>query len=450
MRSSCFRLVTAGVACVMLSVALCGAADEAPLVVTGEDRTAILTWVCETLTARYVEPDVARAMAAAIRERATAGAYDALDTADGFLNAVEVDLQAVSHDKHVGVWAERLEDVKDDDADYTPADAEYVERLRRTNYGIKKVEILPGNIGYLRIDEFAHPALGGPTAVAAMNTVGSVDALIIDLRWNGGGAGLVDLVSSYFFAEPAHLNDTWERASGETRQSWTTEWVPGPSLANAPLFILTSAQTFSAAESFAYGLQQLGRATVVGELTKGGGHPVEFVRLLREGMAVAMMVPNAKSINHVSGSSWEGVGVEPNLAVPASDSLAAAYDAAADALAERSANPNGRARVEWGRETFRSVLHPVELTRAQLEEYAGTFESRSFWVGEDDVLHYQREVGSTYPMIPMGDDRFRFEQFDEVRLRFERDPQGQVDRVVSEYLDGSRTVRHKTAGAAAG
>lgn len=177
----------------------------------------------------------------------------------------------MSTDKHLGLWLERLDDVKNDDADYTPADPEYAERMRRTNYGFRKVEILPGNIGYIRIDEFAHPALGGPTAVAVMNTVGSVDALIIDLRWNGGGAGLVDFVSGYFFGEPSRLNDVWERASGETSQGWTPEYVPGPSLSHVPLFILTSGQTFSAAEDFAYGLQQAGRATVVGERSKGGG-----------------------------------------------------------------------------------------------------------------------------------------------------------------------------------
>jgi hypothetical protein len=418
--------------------------DDFPPAMDAAGRTEILTWIGDTLSARYVDPELARAMVDEIRARAAAGAYDQLDGADGFLHAVEEDLREVSNDKHVGLWLERLEDVKDDDADYTPADPEYVEHLRRTNCGFKKVELLPGNIGYLRIDEFAHPALGGPTAAAVMNTVGSVDALIIDLRWNGGGAGLVNFLSGYFFDEPTHLNDVWERASGETLQGWTPEYVPGPTLSRVPLFILISGQTFSAAEDFAYGLQQADRATIVGERSKGGGHPVEFVRLIRGDVVVAMMVPNAKSIHRATGTSWDAVGIAPDIEAAAPAALEAAYDAAADALLERAKDEASRTRVEWARQEFQAGLHPVILTRDQLGEYAGIYETRSFAVGDQGVLLYHRDADSSFPMVAMGNDLFRFEGYDELRFQFERDDHGRVDRVVAIGLDGSRTVRHRT------
>lgn len=443
---STLRLLVVRVACSALLGGIGVAApaageDDFPPAVDAAARAEILTWICDTLSSTYVDPEVARAMVDEVRGRAAAGAYDMLDGADGYLNALEQDLRAVSNDKHVGLWPERLEDVKDDDADYTPADPAYVELLRRTNYGFKKVEILPGNIGYLRIDEFAHAALGGPTAVAVMNVVGSVDALIIDLRWNGGGAGLVDLISSYFFDEPTHLNDGWERASGETRQSWTAEYVPGRSLSHVPLYILISGQTFSAAEAFTYGLKHAGRATVVGERSKGGGHPVEFVRLIRDDMAVAMMVPNAKSINHITGTSWEGVGVAPDIEIAAPAALEAAYIAAADVLLDRTDQEEGRGRIEWARQQFQAGLHPVSLTGVQLAEYAGTYETRSFSVGDGEVLLYQRDVGSTFPLVAMGNDVFRFEGYDELRFQFGRDDRGRVDRVIALSADGSRTVR---------
>jgi len=415
-----------------------------PPPVDASDRTEILSWVAETLSARYVDPERARAMVGEVRAKAAAGAYDTLDVADGYLLALEQDLRAASNDKHLGLWLERLEDVKDDDADYTPADPDYVEHLRTTNYGFRKVEILPGNIGYIRVDEFAHPALGGPAAVAVMNTVGAVGALIIDLRWNGGGAGLVNFISGYFFDEPTRLNDCWERASGETSQGWTPEYVPGPSLREVPLFILISGQTFSAAEDFAYGLQQAGRATVVGERSKGGGHPVEIVRMIRDDMAVAMQVPNARSVNRHTGTGWEGVGVVPDVEVSASQALATAYDAAADVLLERAADEGARRRVEWARQEFRAGLRPVVLTRDQLREYAGQYEGRSFSIGTDDVLLYQRDADSSYPMVPMGGDLFRFEGRDGVRFQFERDASGRVDRVVALSPDGSRTVRRRS------
>jgi len=435
-----FAILAAGIGSAVSEAAV----DGFPPPVDAADRSEILSWVAETLSARYVDPEAARAMVDEVRARAAAGAYDTLDVADGYLLALEQDLRAASNDKHLGLWLERLEDVKDDDTDYTPADPTYVENLRRTNYGFKKIEILPGSIGYIRVDEFAHPALGGPTAVAVMNTVGSVDALIIDLRWNGGGAGLVNLISGYFFDEPTRLNDVWERASGDTSQGWTPEYVPGPSLRQVPLFILISGQTFSAAEDFAYGLQQAGRATVIGERSKGGGHPVEIVRMIRDDMAVAMQVPNAKSVNRHTGTSWEGVGVVPDVEVTASQALAAAYEAAADALLERADREDARRRVEWARQEFKAGLHPVALTHDQLREYAGQYEGRSFSVGSEDVLLYHRDVGSSRPMVPMGGDLFRFEGYDGVRFQFERDADGLVDRVVALSPDGSRTVRRRS------
>jgi hypothetical protein len=446
--SIAFRLYRCA-ACVIVAAGIGSAAQEArgdgsPPPVDAAARTEILSWVGDTLSARYVDPEVARAAVGEIRAKAAAGAYDALESADAFVHAVEQDLRAVSNDKHLGLWLERLEDVKSDDVDYTPADPDYVEHLRRTNYGFRKVEILPGNVGYIRIDEFAHPALGGPTAVAVMNSVGAVDALIIDLRWNGGGAGLVNFISGYFFDEPTHLNDVWVRASGETSQGWTPEYTPGTSLSEVPLFILISNQTFSAAEDFAYGLQQAGRATVVGERSKGGGHPVEIVRMIRDDMAVAMQVPNARSVSRTTGTSWEGVGVAPDLEVAAGQALAAAYEATADVLLERANGEEARRRVEWASQEFRARQHPVTLTCNQLREYVGQYEGRSFSIGPEEVLLYQRDVGSSRPMVPMGGDLFYFEGYDGVRFQFERDDSGRVDRVVALSPDGSRTVRRRS------
>jgi len=429
---------------IIIATAGVGFSDDFPPQIDGSARTEILQWITTTMSERYVDPKVAQAMVDEVRSRAAEGVYGDLVDSGAFLHAVEQDLRAVSDDKHVGLWPERLEDVVEDDTDYTPADLEYVEQLRRTNYGYKKIEILPGNVGYLRIDEFAHPALGGPTTIAVMNTVGNTDALIIDLRWNGGGAGLVGYICGYFFDEATHLNDGWERASGETLQSWTPEFVPGPSLSDVPLYILISAQTFSAAEDFTYALKHLDRATVVGARSKGGGHPVEFVRLLRDDMAVAMMLPNAKSINPITGTSWEGVGVAPDIDVPATDALATAYNSALDALSDMAEDEQQRYRVEWARQEFKSGLLPVDLSREQLAEYAGTYETSGFGISEETTLLYQRDVDSSYPLVPMGDDLFRIEGYDRARFQFARDEDGAVDRVITLYSDGTDKVRQRT------
>jgi C-terminal processing protease CtpA/Prc len=82
--------------------------------------------------------------------------------------------------------------------------------------------------------------------------------------------------------------------------------------------VLTSDRTFSGGEEFAYNLKHFGRATIVGETTVGGAHPTEPVELPRD---FVMGVPNARPVHPVTGTNWEGSGVEPDIAVPAETAL---------------------------------------------------------------------------------------------------------------------------------
>jgi C-terminal processing protease CtpA/Prc len=178
-------------------------------------------------------------------------------------------------------------------------------------------------VGYLKFDMFAPPELCGPTAAAAMNFLAGTRALIIDLRENGGGAPrMVTYLSSYLFATRTHLNDLWTRRTDRTEEFWTLDSVPGRRFGGAkPVYVLTSAQTFSGAEEFAYNLKTLKRATVVGETTGGGAHPVRGQRIDEHFM---IGVPFARAINPITHTNWEGVGVEPDVKVPASEALATA------------------------------------------------------------------------------------------------------------------------------
>lgn len=418
--------------------------DGIPSTMDAEKRTQVLEWVIETASRKYVDPVMGQTLADHVADRRRAGAYATLGDTEDFVFTLEQDLRKVSGDKHVGIWAERLEDALAEDLDYTPADEDYVAHLRRTNFGYVKVEILPGNIAYLRIDEFAHSALGGPTTVAVMSAIGNADAVIIDLRWNGGGAGMVGAVSGYFFAEPTLLNEGWDRGTGKTEQVWTPEYLPGPSLADVPLYVLISGQTFSAAEAFTYALKHLGRATVVGARSKGGAHGVSFYRLMLEDMAIAMMVPTWKPINPVTGSNWEGVGVAPDIEASPVVALEVAYNAAVDGLLETTFDDETRTRLLWSRDEFTASRRPVALTTAMLSEYAGSYENRSFVAGEDNVLYYQSEPGSRYMLSPLGNDLFKVEGFEGRRFRFERDGQGKVCRVVSLKVEGASVTRKRS------
>jgi C-terminal processing protease CtpA/Prc len=191
--------------------------------------------------------------------------------------------------------------------------------------GFEKLEILAGNVGYLNLSTFsADPEICGPTATTAMAFFESVDALVIDIRDNeGGDPAMVAYVSTYFFAERTHLSDLWTRSTGETEEFWTKPELPGKRLATQPVFVLTSTRTFSAGEEFAYNLQSLRRATIVGETTSGGAHGV---RTERVDDRFAIRVPFQRAINPVTKTNWEGTGVTPDVKVPAADALKKAQE----------------------------------------------------------------------------------------------------------------------------
>jgi C-terminal processing protease CtpA/Prc len=196
------------------------------------------------------------------------------------------------------------------------------------NCGFEKVEHLGGNVGYLKVNFFGDPDVCGPTAIAAMNFLGTVDAIIFDLRENGGGdPKMVALISTYLFAELTHLNDLWQRKDNSTQQYWTLPYVPGKRLDGKPVYLLTSKQTFSGAEEFSYNLKNLKRATLIGETTGGGAHPVMGHRIDEHFM---IGVPFARAINPISKTNWEGTGVEPDVKVAAADALATAEKLAAE------------------------------------------------------------------------------------------------------------------------
>ena len=196
--------------------------------------------------------------------------------------------------------------------------------LGRQNFGFARVERLAGNIGYLDLRGFMPPAVAGETATAAMTFLASTDAVIVDLRQNGGGDPMmVAFLTSYLFgSQPVHLNDFYSRTSNETRQSWTLPYVPGRRLTSKDVYILTSSRTFSGAEEFTYNLKHRKRAIVVGETTGGGAHTVGGRRINSRFM---IAVPSGRPINPVTKTNWEGVGVEPDVKVSADKALQAAH-----------------------------------------------------------------------------------------------------------------------------
>ena len=298
-------------------------------------RAKVIDGAVAALNESYVFPETAKKMEEAVKAHQKKGDYDSITDGDDFAKRLTADFQAVSHDKHLRVMFSPAP-MPDMEAQRPnpKREAEQRKDLERVNCGFNKAEILEGNVGYLKFDFFADPGICGATVVAAMNFLANVDAIIFDLRENGGGEpAMIAFISSYLFAERTHLNDLWTRKGDITDQYWTLQYVPGKRLDGKPAFVLTSKNTFSGGEEFTYNLKNLKRATIVGETTGGGAHPVSGHRI-NEHFGIG--VPFARAINPITHTNWEGTGVEPDVKVAAADALTTAQKLAAEKIAAKT------------------------------------------------------------------------------------------------------------------
>jgi hypothetical protein len=420
-----------------LAIPTLAAPPPAPPAVNAQDRAAIIDDISAALNETYVFPETAKKMEERMRSQLKGGAYDRLGTMDVFTEKLTADLRSVSHDLHLGVvWDPEQPGDQPGGPPSADQEARFAAEQRRDNYCFHKVEHLAGNVGYLKLDCFAPAELGGGAAVAAMGFLSGSDALIFDLRENGGGSpSMIQLLTSYLMpTEPTHLNDFYIRKGDKTRQFWTQAWVPGTRLPDVPVFVLTSGRTFSAAEEFTYNLKNLKRATLVGETTGGGAHPVDLYRVKK--YPVSMRLPFGRAVNPISGTNWEGTGVEPDVKVPMADALDVAHARALSAVAAKATDPEQKASVEFIRVVLEDRRKPATLSAAEMQAYAGTFGPRTI-ILEEGALWYQRGKNRKMRLQAVGQDRFLVGDLNDFRIRFERDAGGNVQRLIASYFDGN-------------
>jgi hypothetical protein len=312
-------------------------------------RERVIANIIAKLDEFYVFPDVAKKMGAALRAREKGGDYSQVSNGVAFESLLTQQLREVSHDKHLRVSFSPIalpQGMSGPGPRPRPGPGQGPgagpgpgpgPAPSRGDCGFEKAEKLAGNVGYIKLNGFADPGFCQGAATAAITALEGADAVIFDLRDNGGGAPqMVAFLTSYLFGERTHLNDLWTRRTGETAEFWTNPDVPGPKFTTQPVYVLTSSRTFSGAEEFSYNLKALKRATIVGETTGGGAHPVRGETLDERFL---IFVPDARAINPITKTNWEGVGVEPDVKVPAAEALATASKLAAEKL--RAATPAG-------------------------------------------------------------------------------------------------------------
>lgn len=322
----------------LLAVSLLGSAGLHAA--TPDERELVIDETLARIKAEYVHPGRYPAIEQNVRKHQQAGAYAAAGSEEDFAKLLTAHLQEISQDKHMSLrYQPNVRALHTGAFASTPARRE---QERRENYGLRKVEILPGNVGYIDILQFHDNAEQAKEAFgAAMGFVANTDALIIDLRGNRGGGEAMQLLASYFFEKPFTMMELRYRGN-RSIQARTFADIPGKRYLGKPVYLLTSGRTFSAGEAFAYSMKSLQRATLVGATTRGGANPNMMLPLRSDYL---LSVPIGESVSPVDGGSWEGVGVKPDVAVDEKAALGVAHLQALELLRERSKDETLRASL---------------------------------------------------------------------------------------------------------
>jgi len=417
--------------------------------VSKSDIRKVVTTASRLVAAKYVFPDIGVKMGRHITGKLRQGVYVKFRDPHDFSAQITSDLREISNDRHLWVThnpslAQAL--IKTADAgkgDQGPSDSE-LDLWRWKNNGFLEARILDGNVGYLDIRDFPHSAYGAETAAGAMRFVSNCRALIIDLRYNGGGwAEMVALLCSYFFDTTAKipLTSFYDRQSDSiVERTTTTTVLPIPPLPNIPLYILTSGNTFSAAEEFSYNLQQLKRATIVGQRSRGGANNPRD-RVIND--RFILTVPEGRPINAVTKTNWEGVGVKPDIEVPADTALDRAYRTALDTLLAKAASEADRFKYRWCLEGLPGQGSPVAVDLKALTAYAGEYGPERKVLCEAGEIFYVRGDRPKMRMIPVSGVLFRFGERDDFRIRFNR-ATGPVESMTLLFDDGREQNFQKT------
>ncbi len=431
-----FNLVLVVILIIGLSVYV--SAQEKDVKIDKAEKEQVVKRIGKILTSTYIYPETAQKMSDHIAGRLEKGQYDKIESPARFADQLARDLRIISKDRHIRVGYDPEEVDRLRRSKKNSNDPELIKRMlkaqRRVNFGFREVKILSGNIGYLDLRQFAGTKYAGETAVAAMNFLANCDALIVDLRNNGGGSPeMIQLLTSYFYDQDAiHLNTFYWRPSDKTVQFWTLPHVPGKKIPDVDIYILTSRRTFSAAEEFCYNLKNLKRATLVGETTGGGAHP--------GGPAVInnnffINVPRGKAINPITKTNWEGVGVKPDIEVSQEEALKTAHLKALEKLSADTKDEQDKNIYDWYIQSLKAELNPFQVDPGMLKTYVGKYGPRTITF-ENDALFYQREGRPKYRMIPLAEDLFMFKEIDYFRLKIIKE-NGEIKGVMGVYDNGT-------------
>lgn len=407
--------------------------SQQKLPITATEKKALVDSIKKRIERYYVFPDKAKEIGQYLAKRLASKAYDPISDYNAFLDTLATDINQVHHDPHLrmGFDPGYVNELKQRKSKPLPTPQKLEEEkafYRKNNYGFAKVEILPGNIGYMALTEFDIVNDESKTIVAAaFEFIAYADAVIIDLRSNyGGEPAMVQEVLSYFFDKPVHTGSTYDRETGKTVKNYSLAKVKGKKIPAKKLYILTSQNTFSAPEALAYFMKNAKRAVIVGEATAGAAHGTKGFIVNDQ---VVMQIPFMRGIDPVTKSDWEGVGVQPDVVIKADKALLKAQQMIMEGALATVKDPGEKFALEWGLVSVKAQLAPVTLTDALKKEYAGVYGTRKILLEGADLI-FQRGNGPKRKLFALTEDTFEVEGVDNYRLIFVRNTDGKVDRMI--------------------
>lgn len=285
--------------------------------------------ICSALNKRYIFPEQAEYICRNLERHLEEGSYEGITEGEFLAFALTTHLQEVNHDEHL--WVRWHQEVIPELGEPLHKSTDWLAGQEKTasqgNNGFHKVEVLPGNVGYLDLRKFFRLEWARDTALAALAIMAECQALIIDLRQcEGGSANMVVFFTSHLFpAKPVQLHSIYWRDEDAVQELWTSQDIPGPRLEDVPLFILVGKDTFSAAEGFAQDIKFHHRGILIGERTAGGAHPGASFRL---GAHFELFLPIGRAFNPVNQEDWEGTGISPHILAAPENALEVAYQLA--------------------------------------------------------------------------------------------------------------------------
>ena len=378
--------------------------EAAPL--SASQRAAAIAAVVAAVESRYVFPERVPAIRDRLNGALAAGRYDTAEPGV-FAERVSADLRESSGDGHMYLTnapAEYAAAVTSDvEAEDNPALlAIWAEAARRSNHGLTETRILPGNVRYLRINGFhwVHDRTG-QAYDDALRFLHEGDAVVIDLRGNGGGDHAAVRYLLSHFMEPDQLDITFLEAGKDPVQSRTLDHLPAGRIKGKPLYVLINRQVGSAAEAFAYDVQQFRLGTLVGAVTAGAANNNTFVPIAPGFM---LSVSYGRPVHPVTGGNWEAEGVAPDVAVDPGTALEVAHGLALETLLARAeADPVDRAGWEWAQTAVQARVQPVDVAPERLTALAGSYGGRAI-VLENGALFWRRSNGQKARLVPLTAD----------------------------------------------